>query len=133
MKVYRTEVHGNLVELRLGELGNEQVLLNGRPISRRPLLVFGPYSHFFDVTDEAGEARHVELRRQDLSKLGLGKYRVLVVVDGVERCRLEPLDLRVPPDVCANCGYSLRGQQVEAGEIKCPECGRHTSAVVTGL
>jgi hypothetical protein len=132
MKVYRGEVHGNLIEARLSELGSEQVLLNGREVSSRSLAVLRPGSHFFDITDESGKTRHVEVRRQDISKLGLGRYRIVISVDGVERCRLEPIDTRRPPDVCGNCGYQLRGQPIESGEIKCPECGRHTSAAALG-
>jgi Zn finger protein HypA/HybF involved in hydrogenase expression len=55
---------------------------------------------------------------------------VAISVDGVERCRLEPVDPKKPPSVCHNCGYSLHGLPVENSEVRCPECGRHCSAIL---
>ncbi|MCL4209035.1 MAG: hypothetical protein HRU76_15385 [Phycisphaeraceae bacterium] len=132
MLVYRTQVHGHLIEARRGPLGGETVLLNGRVISYRPLAGWTRGSHFFDVTDEQGRARHVEVQWIDVSKLGLGKYRVTVRVDGVERARLEPIDPARPIDVCYQCGYPLKGLPIVHGEIRCPECGRHTLAAFIG-
>lgn len=129
MKIFRCEIHGHRIEFRLGDWGGEQVLVDGRVVSSRSFWT-ARRSHFFDITDERGKARYVEVRRFDASKLGLGKYRAIVQVDGVERARLEPIDLTRPPDTCPNCGYSLAGLPAENSEIRCPECGRHSSAIL---
>ncbi len=128
MKLYRAEIHNHIVELRKGDLGGEQVLVNGRIISDRPWAGWHRPSHFFELTDEQSTLRHVEVRLVDTSRFGLGKYRAIISVDGVERCRLEPIDPAAPPYVCGNCGYSLTGLPIENGEVRCPECGRHTMA-----
>ena len=133
MKFYRTVIGGRLIEARLSDLGSEQVLIDGRLVSNKPWAGLLHPSHHFDLTDDDGRPFHLEVRRHDVSKLKIGRYRMIVVVDGVERCRLEPVDLSKPPHVCANCGYSLRGQRAEAGEVRCPECGRHTPAPFLGL
>lgn len=132
MKVYRTEIHGHLIEARSSDWGSETVLVNGRQVSSKPLAGLFRSSHFFDLKDEQGQQRHVELRWQDVSKLGLGKFRVVVNVDGMERCRLDAIDLTIPPNTCTYCGYSLQGLPVENNEIRCPECGRHSSAILIG-
>lgn len=128
MNIYRTVIHGHVIEARRSEWASESILLDGRIVSRKPWAGLLRTSHHFDITDERGESRHVEVRWIDISKLGLGKYRVLVIVDGMERCRLEPVDLSKPPDACANCGYALKGLPVQNGEVRCPECGRHSMA-----
>lgn len=132
MLTYRTQIHGALIEARRGPLGGESVLLNGRVVSSRPFAGFTRASHFFDVTDEQGNPRLVEVQWIDVSKLGLGKYRVAVRVNGVERARLEPIDPARPIDVCYQCGYPLKGLPIVHGEIRCPECGRHSLAALVG-
>ena len=97
VKMYRTSICGHVVEARLGELLSEQVLVDGRIVSSRPFAGLVRGSHFFDLEDERGDRHHVEVRRVDLSKIGLGRYRMVITVDGIERCRLEPIDPSRPP------------------------------------
>lgn len=130
MKVYRTELHGHIIEARATDWGAEHVLVDGRIASKKLLAGLWHGSHFFDIVDEGGTTRHIEVRWLDVSKIGLGAYRVVINVDGQERCRLEPIDLNKPASVCAYCGYSLTGLPVENSEIRCPECGRHNSAAL---
>lgn len=126
MKVFRVELHGHRVELRYGDWGGQRVLVNGAIVSDRPFAGLKNDSHFFDILDEDGRIHHIEVRLRDLSKLGLGKYVAVVNVDGVERCCLQPMNPDDRSDRCANCGYSLVGALPENGEVRCPECGRHT-------
>jgi DNA-directed RNA polymerase subunit RPC12/RpoP len=130
MKVYRTELHGHIIEARSTDWGAEHVLVDGRIVSNKLLAGLWHTPHFFDINDEQGNPRLIEVRWLDVSKIGLGTYRVVINVDGQERCRLEPIDTSKPANVCAYCGYSLRGLPVENSEIRCPECGRHTSAIL---
>jgi hypothetical protein len=130
MKVFRTELHGHRLELRVGDWGGQQLLLDGRLVGSEPYAALKGASHFFDIADEQGAAHHVEVRLADVSRWKIGRYRVLVRVDGVERCRLEPVNLEVPPDTCPNCGHSLKGVPERGGEVCCPECGRHTSGAM---
>lgn len=133
MRVYRAEIHGRLIELRQGGMGGQKVLVDGRVVSEKPFAGIAGASHFFDITDDAGAERPVEVRLIDTSKLGIGKYQVILSVEGRERCRLAPIDPNAPPLACRNCGYSLASLPIENGEIRCPECGRHTSATAIGL
>lgn len=133
MKVFRVELHGQRIELRQGDWGGQRVLLNGRIISDRPFAGLSNDSHFFDIQDEDGRTRHIEIRLRDLSKLGFGKYVAVVNVDGAERCRLQPMNSDLRSDRCANCGYSLVGAQPENDEVRCPECGRHTPVSMLDL
>lgn len=126
MKVFRVELHGQRVELRHGDWGGQRVLVNGAIVSDQPLAGLKNDSHFFDLRDDEGTTHHIEMRLRDLSKLGMGKYVVVVNVDGVERCRLQPIDPDHRSNRCANCGYSLIGAVPENDEVRCPECGRHT-------
>jgi hypothetical protein len=128
MRIFRTDLHGHVVEARQGDLGRQRILVDGRIVSDEPFAGLTRPSHFFDLDDADGRTRHVEMRWIDESKLGLGRYRVLVMVDGVERHRLAPVDLSRPPAACGNCGYRLQGLPVENEEVRCPECGRHTPA-----
>ena len=130
MKIYRTELHGHILEARSSDWGAEHVLIDGRIVSSKWMAGLWHTSHFFEMSDETGKLRRVEVRWLDVSKLGLGTYRVLIVVDGQERCRLEALDTNKPANVCAHCGYSLVGLPVDNSEIRCPECGRHSSAIL---
>ena len=132
MNVYRAEVHGHLIEARSTGLGAERVLVDGEIVSSRWLTGLWPASHFFCINDETGGSRHIEVCWTDVSKLGLGKYRVVISVDGMERWRLEPVDISRPANACPHCGYSLHGLPVDNSEIRCPECGRHSSAILAG-
>jgi DNA-directed RNA polymerase subunit RPC12/RpoP len=133
VKVYRTVIDERRLEIRITDWGAEQVLLDGRVVSRKRFAGFFRPSHFIEVEGANGVVRHVEVRRIDLSKLGLGRYRMIVTVDGVDRSHLAPVDPRAPLSVCPHCGYRLVGQPVERDEVRCPECGRHTPAAVLGL
>jgi hypothetical protein len=128
VRFYRAEVLGRLIELRLGEFGGEEVLVDGRPVSRRAFAALMGGSHHFDVTDAAGRVRHVEVdARHESRRLGLG-VEVVVNVDGVEFGFLRPVDGSRPPGRCLHCGYDLRGLDEVNGEVRCPECGRHCAA-----
>ncbi len=130
MKIYRTELHGHIIEGRQGDLGRDQVLVDGRVVSTKNFGGWVGASHFIEIEDEAGATRAVEIGWVDRSRLGLGKYRMTIKVDGVDHGEIEP----TPPDavagVCASCGYPLKGLPVENREIQCPECGRHTAAAL---
>jgi hypothetical protein len=131
--VYRIELHGHLVELRSGGWGGETLLLDGRPVSRKPMAGFYSASHGASLTDEHGRTRLVETRWLDASR-GLGfRYRVLVLIDGAPRCILDPVDERARPGCCPHCGYALAGLAPDNGEVRCPECGRHSSALQLGF
>ncbi len=128
MRSYRTEVLGHIIEGRQYDIGRDIVLVDGRIVSTK---WFGGWllaSHFIDITDAAGRLRAVEVSWVDRSKFGLGKYRMTVKVDGVEHAEVEPVDPTRTLGTCHNCGYDLRGVKAQDGEIKCPECGRHSSA-----
>jgi predicted Zn-ribbon and HTH transcriptional regulator len=133
VNIYRTEIHGHLLEAQIGDLGGEIVLDNGREASSRPFAGLGiGKPHRFEITDEKGATRHVEVRFEDASfSLGL-KHRVRVLVDGADRAIMRP-HKPAAPQCCHNCGYSLQGLAPQNGEVRCPECGRHTSAAVLGL
>ncbi|MHC5024441.1 MAG: hypothetical protein ACYTGG_11125 [Planctomycetota bacterium] len=128
MRIFRTDIHGHVIEARHGDLGRQRVLVDGRIVSDMPFAGLSRPSHFFEVVDDAGETHHVEVRWIDESKFGLGRYRVLVMVDGVERKRLAPVDILRPPTICGHCGYRLEGLPAKNDEVRCPECGRHTPA-----
>ena len=130
MKIYRVVIHGHIVEARTNELAAEYVLLDGRVVSTKPFAALYQAAHFFDLEDEQGKTRHVEVRWTQRSKLGLGKFHVQVNVDGVDRCKLKSIDASKGPDCCTNCGYSLLGLPVENGEARCPECGKHMDAAL---
>ena len=130
MQFFRTVIHGQLIEFRHGDFGGETLLINGRPIANRPFGGWWRKPHYFSLKDEANNDRQVELRLVDVSRFGVGKYRMVVSVDGHERARIEPADDKRVPNTCANCGYSLAGLPVENIEVRCPECGRHTSALI---
>lgn len=138
MKVYRMELHGRLLECREGTWGGETVLLDGRAMSDKPLAGWvtglgGEVSHRFEIRDEEGRERAVEVR-WEMKKRTLGlTSRVRVFVDGRERAVIEQEKGGLGPGCCRNCGYSLKGLEVVNGEIQCPECGRHTSATVAGV
>ena len=130
MKTYRTELHGHIIEARQGDLGTDRVLVDGRIVSTKLLGGWYGASHFLEITDEQGRTHHVEVGWVDRSKLGLGKYRMTIKVDGVERGEFGPVDPAHMAGSCHHCGYPLRGLPIDNQEIRCPECGRHTSALL---
>lgn len=132
-KVFRVEIEGHLVEVRRGDLGGEECLVDGRSVSRR---LFGGWiggSHHVDVIGSGGRSRHLDVRVTDASAFGLGRYVVVVSVDGVPRARVRPVDRPTEPvRGCLHCGYVLLHLVAERGEIRCPECGRHTPEAFVG-
>lgn len=132
MNVYRLEIHGHLIEARYSDFGSRQVLVNGRRIERGLLDGMLGRAFHFDIVDERGGTRHVEVLWVSPARaLGLTP-RVRFSVDGVERATLEAERTSRGAGRCANCGYALDGLRPENGEFKCPECGRHTSVKVAG-
>jgi hypothetical protein len=131
MPRFISEIHGHLIEARSDGLF-EIVHLDGRPISRQLLYLSSWKGHHFDFTDEEGRVRHGEVRWVDRS-WGLGvAYRVILLIDGHERGELPPAPASIRAGCCLNCGYSLAGLDVVNGELRCPECGRHTPAALAG-
>lgn len=128
MLIYRTHLHGHRVEARFSDMGRETVLVDGREIASRWLYRMLGRTHHFDLTDEQGGLRHVELRLIQADSLGL-KYTLKVAVDGVERAALAPVNDRAKPGRCINCGYELKGLEPHNHEVLCPECGRHTPVI----
>lgn len=137
MYQYHMELHGRLLECRASDWGSESVLVDGRLVSNKVLAGWwtglgGTVSHRFTIRDEGGAERHIEVRWETRPRsLGLAQ-QVRVVVDGRERAVLDVVKSK-GPGCCANCGYSLAGLEVADGEVKCPECGRHTDATAAGL
>lgn len=126
MQRFRAELHGRRVELRVGDFGGQELLIDGRVVSSRPFagcFSLSPSSHA-DLVGDDGLARHLELRVEH-SGWARHKVRVRLIVDGEDRALIEPLPL-TDPTLCVNCGYTLRGLPIELGEVRCPECGRHT-------
>lgn len=122
-----------MIEGRFGDWGGETVLVDGRPVSQRSLAGWiGSGSHFFEIVDEHGRSRHVDVRFEAPS-LGIGRTRLAISVDGIERARLDPVSDSRQAQMCLNCGYALVGLPVENGEVRCPECGRHSNATMLGL
>ncbi len=122
------EVHGHIIEGRLGWLGGETVILDGKPVSSEPLAALRQAAHFFELMDEAGKPRNAEVHFR--SRHG-GLNSVMVVsIDGVQRANVPPAaDDAGLRRVCRYCGYSLDGLEPENKEYRCPECGRHTPCV----
>lgn len=118
-------IHGKLVEFRIGEFGGEYVLVGGVEVSSATFAALIPdKAHRFEMRDEHGEVRTVEVRTVS-AKLGFSE-RVRIMVDGVERGYLDPVDESQKSVVCRSCGYDLSRLEVINGESKCPECFRHT-------
>lgn len=134
MPRYRIELHGHLIEARHNSLSMGEVLLNGRPLPRSMWSAVLERPVHFDITDEHGKSRAVEIRWvQTARSLGL-RHRVAVSVDGVERALLDPEpEAASGPGRCLHCGYALKGLTPTNGEVQCPECGRHTSAKIAGI
>lgn len=124
-KTFRTTIHSRRLEVRVGDLGGESVLLDGAVVGSRPFAGFmSGVSHRFELTDEKGSPRRVEVRVL-AAKLGLS-LRMSVQVDGQERGPFDPAAELANGSVCANCGYDLARLEAVNGETQCPECGRHT-------
>ncbi|MGI9013680.1 MAG: hypothetical protein ACR2GY_05450 [Phycisphaerales bacterium] len=96
-------IHGHPLELRRPNFGQEIVLVDGREVSSRWVFLPGG-SHHFDVTDEAGKQRHVELR----VVTGMVRYSMVVTVDGIERERVPQAPERPKELRCRACGYACR-------------------------
>ena len=127
MLIYRTLIHDRILEVRRDMLGRERVLVDGVEVSYKPFNRFLGHPHFFKIQGKDGVSRHVEARL-DAGQWTLNRFRAFILVDGVERARLEPLDTSKPLEICTNCGYNLTGLPVDNNERRCPECGRHSLA-----
>jgi Zn finger protein HypA/HybF involved in hydrogenase expression len=125
------EVHGHIIEGRLGWLGAEHILVDGKLVSSDLFAAMRRAGHFFELVDEQGRTRNAEVHFK-ATRLGL-KYVMVVSIDGVQRTIVRPAteaaNLR---RVCRYCGYSLGGLEPENKEYRCPECGRHTPAIEVG-
>lgn len=128
MKRYRTEIHGHVLEAREGDWGGREVLIDGRQVTGTRLSAFLGRPLRFDLRDDSGQVRAVEVRWAERPRsLGL-RSQVRVSVDGLERAVLDAIPDGQLPGVCPHCGYDLKGLPADNGEVRCPECGRHTAA-----
>lgn len=123
---FRTTVHGHRVEMRLNDFGGQVVLVNGRQVSSKPFAAWSRPSHFLTLADETGRERAVELRLVP-RRLGLSA-ELEVLVDGDARGTIEAVKPSARAGRCINCGHDLSGLQPANGEVRCPECGRHSAA-----
>lgn len=124
--IFRTILHNQRVEVRRGDFGGLEVLVNGRVVSSRPFASWTTRPYIIPLTDEAGHERAVELQVVS-AKMGFS-MALVILVDGQVRARLMPERLVHKPEVCANCGHPVVGLKAVNGEVQCPECGRHTPA-----
>lgn len=132
-RTFRGEVLGCLVELRIGSGGGEIVLVDGALLSRKPwAYLTGQHEHYFGVEDADGETRNVEVRVEDRSGGLQAALRVVVNVDGEAFTVLPEVDAPARYTRCGHCGYDLHGLEAQNHEVRCPECGRHTSAKLLG-
>ena len=127
MLIFRTIIHDRILEARRDALGRERVLVDGVEVSYKPFNKFFSDPHFFKLTGKDGTVRHVEARLE-ARQWSISQFRAFILVDGVERARLEPLDTTKPLGICTNCGYNLSGLPIDNNELRCPECGRHSLA-----
>ena len=119
---------GLLLELRVGDMGQESCHLDGKPVTNSPLAGLGlGRHHHFDFVDAAGAAHHAEvlLETSAIKQVLTLRYRYKLLIDGRDRCFLEFFDPKLE-GTCRYCGYSLAGIEPVLDERKCPECGRHT-------
>lgn len=131
MRVARHDLMGHLLEVREGERGEHIVLVDGRVVSvKRYGWWMGGSSHFFDLADAEGVTHHIEVQ---IGAWKFTKTPAVVLIDGVERVALELVGQKRAMRLCAHCGYSMAGLRVENGEVRCPECGRHSSVAALGL
>lgn len=127
MRQFRGEVLGKLVEIRVGVWGNQTVLVDGGVVSEKAWAgLTGAMSHFFTLTDEEGKQRNVEVKMVDRSGGLQMSLRAEVLVDGRVFKQILEIGEDEAAGRCPNCGYQLKGLDVVNGEIRCPECGRHT-------
>lgn len=130
---YQIEVLGHLVEARYNNFSAREVLVDGRPVRRSWIDIFLDRDFRFDLTDDQGRAHAVEIRWTARRRfLGL-RQQVIVAVDGQDRAVLDPVPPTARPGRCLHCGYELKGLEPVNGELRCPECGRHTPARMAGL
>lgn len=124
---FRGEVAGRLIDVRVGAWGDQTVLCDGAPVSKKAWAGFtGSTSHFFKLKDEEGKERNAEVRLVDRSGGFMMALRVEVSLDGRVVMRIHEVGGEEARNTCPRCGYSLEGLEAVNGEIKCPECGRHT-------
>ena len=121
MKIFRTEIHGHIVEARQGDLGWDRVLLDGKLVSSKPLGGWYNASHFLEIEDKEGKTRNVEVGWIDRSKLKIGRYRMTITVDGVERGEVMPIvPSRDPtpgrPAGLRQCDTSVRDSRIHQAE-----------------
>lgn len=133
MRSATIELFGRFIEVQETDLGGQTVLMDGRVVSRRRLAGWFGASHFLDL-DEGGARRRVEIRR---GHTGLRFTSVQVRVDGRLREVLKLKAGEAKSTSCPHCAYSLVGQRPVSenapDEIRCPECGRHTTLGALGL
>lgn len=126
---FRGVVLGRKVDVRIGIWGEQTVIVDGAPVSRKPWAGFtGTISHFFKLTDDRNTEHNVELRILDRTAGFMFLLHVEVALDGQDPVRLEEFDTAHQASRCPHCGYSLSGLEASNEEVRCPECGRHTAA-----
>lgn len=124
------DVEGRRFEVRIGTGGGESVLVDGKLVSERPWAYWsGMHDHFFTLEQGEGE-RNYEVSVHDRSG-GIGvSYVVSVKLKGREVATLRAVDPTMRERRCYGCGYPLRGLEVLNGEVRCPECGKHTPEAI---
>ena len=128
---FRGEVAGRLVDVRVGVWGNQTVLVDGKVVSDKGWAgLWGSVSHFFTMADAEGRQRNTEVRLVDRSGGLQVSLRVEVLLDGRLARPILEVGSEEAAGLCPRCRYSLDGLEEENGEIKCPECGRHTAVEV---
>jgi len=127
----RFDLLGRVLEVREGDFGDHLVLVDGRVVSHKSMGFWvGGSSHFFELASEEGEKLHIEVQVRGW------RFRftpAFLLADGAELAALELVSRRHMQRRCPYCVYSLVGLTVENNEVKCPECGRHSSLAVLGL
>jgi DNA-directed RNA polymerase subunit RPC12/RpoP len=127
------ELFGRLIEVQESDLGAQTVLLDGRVVSRKPFAGWIGASHFLELYEDGAE-HVVEIRR---GHTGLRFTSVQIRVDGRLREVLKHKVGQGKSTNCPYCRYSLLGQrpvsETAPDEIRCPECGRHTTLGALGL
>lgn len=120
------EIAGRRFEVRIGSGGGESVLVDGKLVSERVWAYWsGMHDHFFSLAGD-GREENYEVSVRDRSG-GMGvSYVVSVRRDGREAGALRLVDPSALSRACYGCGYTLEGLEVVNGEVRCPECGKHT-------
>ncbi|MGQ0626916.1 MAG: hypothetical protein ACT4PL_02310 [Phycisphaerales bacterium] len=124
---FRASILGHAVELRYGDFGGQQLLVDGRLVQDRPFAGLFGRSCFSDLTDPLGKVHAVEFRVVSGGTLGL-RSQMVVHADGHHVATVKASKASAAPSRCVHCTYDLRGLSPENGEVRCPECGRHSSA-----